>query len=306
MLSLNSVTKEFSDITAVNNVSFEAVPGNILGLIGPNGAGKSTIIRMIMNILAPDSGQILVDKKPISEKDKEIIGYLPEERGLYPKVSVNEMLLYLSSLKGVEKRESQQAIDEFLERFGLEAWKESKIETLSKGMSQKIQFISAVVHKPELIFLDEPFSGLDPVSTDLLREIILEYGKKGKTILFSTHNMENAERICNSIFLINRGKEIISGSMKEVKERYGKKTIIIEYDGDAGFVEGLSYIRSVSMYPRWMEIELEEGMSDRLLQDCIGKIEITKFEVSNPTLHNIFVDMVGKTEEGESERVKNG
>ena len=303
MLEVQSIAKRFGDLQAVADVSFSAEPGRILGLIGPNGAGKSTIIRMIMNILIPDSGAILFDGKTLSEEDKERIGYLPEERGFYKKVKLGEMLGYLASLKGVEKGLAEKNIDRWLDRFELGRWKDRKIEELSKGMSQKAQFIAAVAHDPEMVFFDEPFAGLDPVSMDMLRESILEMGRRGKTVLFSTHNMESAERICSTIFLINKGRKVIAGDTGNIKDSYGKKTVVLEFDGDGSIIGSLPEVRKVVRYPRWVEIDTAEGASpDALLQKLAGRLRIRRFEVAAPSLHAIFVDLVGgKTEEDQHE-----
>ncbi len=294
MLELRSVSKRFGETAAVDDVSFSAEPGRIFGLIGPNGAGKSTIIRMIMNILLPDSGTILFDGKPPAEEDKERVGYLPEERGFYKKVKLGEMLAYLASLKGMETAAAEKNIDMWLERFELSPWKERKIEELSKGMSQKAQFVAAVAHNPDMMFFDEPFSGLDPVSTDMLRESILEMGKEGKTVLFSTHNMESAERICSRLFLINKGREVLSGEMGSIKDSYGRKSVILEFEGDGSFIDALPEVRKLIRYPRWVEIDLADSASpDTLLAKLIGNISIRRFEVAAPSLHKIFVDLVG-------------
>lgn len=298
MIEVKSIKKTFGDITAVSDISFTANRNEIFGLIGPNGAGKSTTIRMIMNILAPDDGQILFDGNPIQEKDKERIGYLPEERGLYKKVKVNEMLIYLAKLKNADIQESQERIDYWLDRFDLMQWKEAKIEELSKGMGQKVQFIASMAHDPELIFLDEPFAGLDPVSSDQLRDSILDLGKQGKTILFSTHIMEHAEKICNSIFLINKGREVISGRVEDVKDTHGKKSVIVEFDGNSEFVKDLAMVKKVITYPRYLEIELtDDGDPDVLLKKLVDNVSVRKFEITTPSLHKIFVDRVGKKPE---------
>jgi ABC-2 type transport system ATP-binding protein len=298
MLEVRSVTKNFGDLTAVDAVSFTASPGQVYGLIGPNGAGKSTIIRMIMNILAPDTGKILFDGRPVREEDKSRIGYLPEERGLYKKVKLGEMLWYLADLKGADLKQGKENIDRWLERFELTEWKERKIEELSKGMTQKAQFIAAVAHDPEMMFFDEPFSGLDPVSTDMLRESIVEMGNRGKTVLFSTHNMESAERICSNIFMINKGREVISGGMSHIKDFYGSRSVILEFDGSADFISDLPEVEKMIRYPRWVEIELADDSSpDKLLAKLTGRISIRRFEVASPSLHKIFVDLVGKQPE---------
>ena len=281
----------------MDRVSFRTRPGDIFGLIGPNGAGKSTTIRMIMNILAPDSGEILFDGRPIREKDKERIGYLPEERGLYKKVKVNDVLRYLGSLKTDDKDGLQRNIDTWLEKFGLADWNNKPVETLSKGMSQKVQFIAAVAHDPEIIFFDEPFSGLDPVSSELLKDSILHLGRQGKTILFSTHIMDHAEKICGQIFLINRGKKLLSGSLEEIKKTYGRNVVTLEFSGDGGFIKELPGVENTIDYPRYCEVQLTEGHSpDRLLKDICGRISLRKFEVQAPSLHKIFIGMVKESE----------
>lgn len=303
MVEVQGITKRFGDLTAVDQISFTAKEGEIFGLIGPNGAGKSTTIKMIMNILVPDAGEIFFTGRRIREEDKEHIGYLPEERGLYKKVKVGEMLRYLCDLKGKSASQSGPEIDRWLARFGLAEWKERKIEELSKGMAQKVQFIAAIAHDPDLLFFDEPFAGLDPVSSDTLLEAIQELGSRGKTILFSTHIMEQAERICNKILLINKGREVVSGPVTEIKKRYGRNAVQIEFDGDVRFVEELQYVSHVSRYPRWIEAELTEPDSaDRLFKDLAGRVSVTRFERVAPSLHRIFVNLVGGREEQEEAR----
>lgn len=302
MLEVQEVSKNFTAVQAVDKISFTARAGEIFGLIGPNGAGKSTTIRMIMNILSPDSGKILFDGKMIREEDKDRIGYLPEERGMYKKVKVNDMLLYFGSLKSRDQNKIQKNIDLWLDRFELSGWKNHKVQELSKGMSQKIQFIASVAHEPNFIFFDEPFAGLDPVSSDLLRDAIINLGKEGKTILFSTHIMEQAERICSRILLLNKGKEVLSGSLEEIKNTYGKKTIIVEFDGPGDFIKTLPLVKNCITYPRYVELELFEGASsDELLRTLLQRISVRKFEIVSPSLHKIFVDTVGQKKEQRDE-----
>ena len=286
--------KRYDAVQAVDGVSFQTDEGSIFGLLGPNGAGKTTIIRMIMNIIAPDSGRILFDGRPIAEEDKDRIGYLPEERGLYKKMLVGDLLLYFASLKNRTAGEVENSIDRWLERFDLSDWKKRKVEKLSKGMSQKVQFIAAIAHDPEIVFLDEPFAGLDPISSDTIREAIVDLKAKGKTILFSTHIMDQAERLCNQIFLINRGQEILSGSLDQVKSRFGDNRVIIEFDGDMSFLKQTHTVSSMIEYPRYIEAKLSEGKSpDDLLQAVVGRVSIRRFEVVSPSLHKIFVEQVG-------------
>ena len=238
MIEVREVVKRYGDHLAVDGVSFRAQPGEIFGLLGPNGAGKSTIIRMIMNILAPDAGRVLFDGRPLAEADKERIGYLPEERGLYQRQTVREVLTYLAALKGVPAARSAAAIAAWLERFELADWRDRRVEQLSKGMAQKVQFIAAVAHDPEIVFFDEPFSGIDPVSTDVLRGALMELARAGKTVLFSTHLMDQAERICERVHIIGRGRTVVEGRLSEVKDRFGTGSIQVELDGDAGFLRG--------------------------------------------------------------------
>jgi ABC-2 type transport system ATP-binding protein len=303
MIELRAVSKSFGQVRAVDKISFATREGEIFGLLGPNGAGKSTTIKMIMNILAPDSGSILFNGSAIREKDKDRIGYLPEERGLYRKVKINEMLLYLASLKNADLSAAEKRLDEWLARFDLSEWKTSTPDALSKGMAQKVQFIAAILHDPEFIFLDEPFSGLDPVSTDVLREAVLELGGRGKTILFSTHNMEVAERLCSRILVIDHGREVISGSLADIKSRYGHNTVAVEFDGTIDFGSLSGMVRNVARFPRWVEVELADGASPQtLLRVLVNQVAVRRFEVVSPSLHKIFVELVGKGAKTGSER----
>ncbi len=283
---------------AVAGLSFEARPGEIFGLIGPNGAGKSTTIRMIMNIIAPDSGTIRFDGSPLSEADKDRIGYLPEERGLYRKAKLGEVLEYLAAIKGAKPALYRPSIDAWLERFGLSEWKNRKVQELSKGMAQKAQFIAAVAHNPSAVFFDEPFSGLDPLAQDELLAVMVELKQKGATVLFSTHIMEHAEKICERILLMDKGKEVVYGSMADIKAQYGRNAVQLEFDGDASFVAGLDFVESVVSYPRWIEVELKEDADpDALFRALAGRLRVRRFETVAPSLHKIFVRLVGGEEE---------
>ena len=304
MIELQSISKSFGQVKAVDKISFSTREGEIFGLLGPNGAGKSTTIKMIMNILTPDSGSILFNGSPLRESDKDRIGYLPEERGLYRKVKINQMLLYLAGLKNADGSAVEKRLDKWLARFDLSEWKTRTPEALSKGMAQKVQFIASVLHDPEFLFLDEPFSGLDPVSTDVLREAVLELGSRGTTILFSTHNMEVAERICSRILVIDHGREVISGSVADIKSRYGHNTVAVEFDGVIDFGSLAGMVRNVSRYPRWVEVELLEGASPQALLRClVGQVSVRRFEVVSPSLHKIFVELVGGPEKAGEERM---
>jgi len=293
MLEVCEVRKSFDNITAVAGLSFIARSGEIFGLIGPNGAGKSTTIRMAMNIIAPDSGAILLAGRPLAETDKARVGYLPEERGLYRKVKVEDMLLYLAALKGMVGDSARKAMIAWLERFGMLEWKDRKIDELSKGMAQKIQFIGSVIHSPELVILDEPFSGLDPPSQDLLLDSMLELKNRGVAVIFSTHIMEQAEKLCERILLIDKGRELISGTLPEVKASHGRNVVQVEYDGDAAFVEGLACVEGLRRYPRWLEAELANGSDpDDLFRALAGQLKVRRFEFMAPSLHKIFTNLV--------------
>ncbi len=294
VLSVEHVTKAYRNVPAVVDLSFETGKGSIFGLIGPNGAGKSTTIRMIMNIIAPDSGSIRFDGSPFSEAMKSRIGYLPEERGLYKKVKVQEMLLYLATLKGMKETEAKASASRWLAQFDLADWKNRPIAELSKGMAQKVQFIGSIVHDPDLVLFDEPFSGLDPLSQDLLLESLIELKSQGKTIIFSTHVMEHAEKICDRILLVDKGREVVSGSVGEVKDRYGRNAVQLEFDGDGSFIAGLPMVASVCAFPRWIDVELKAGGdSEALLAALVGKVRVRRFETMAPSLHKIFVALTG-------------
>jgi len=285
----------------VEGLSFEAVPGEIFGLIGPNGAGKTTTIRMIMNIIVPDSGIIRFNGAPLSEADKDHIGYLPEERGLYRKAKLGEVLEYLAAIKGAKANEYRLSINAWLERFGLSEWKNRKISDLSKGMAQKAQFIATVAHNPSVVLFDEPFSGLDPMAQDDLLSVMVELKHKGAIVLFSTHIMEHAEKICEKILLMNKGKAIVYGSMADIKAQYGRNAVQLEFDGDASFVQSLDFVDSVVSYPRWIEVELKEGTdSDLLFKALAGRLKVRRFETVAPSLHKIFIHLVG------GEEIENG
>lgn len=291
-IEARNLYKSYGQVQAVKDFSFKTESGKIYGIIGPNGAGKSTTIRMIMGILLPDSGQILFSGEKLNYNTLNRIGYLPEERGLYRKQICEDVLIYLAELKGKKKKQIYNRMCELLERFNLIEYKNKKIETLSKGMAQKIQFISTVLHEPDYIFLDEPFSGLDPVSIDELRDFLLELKNQGKVIMFSTHNMEQAERICDNISLINHGIEVLGGTIESIKSRFGKNSISISFEGILPDLKSIA--KNVQNYPKWAEIELINGVSS---QDCLSflvksDVKINKFEVIQPSLHSIFVKVV--------------
>ena len=277
----------------MDDVSFRAQPGEIFGLLGPNGAGKTTIIRMIMNLLTPDSGEVLFDGRPVEERDKNRIGYLPEERGLYRRQTVAEVLTYLAALKGVPKSQSAATIRSWLTRFDLADWHDRRVDRLSKGMAQKVQFIAAVVHDPEIVFFDEPFAGIDPVAIDILRAALVELARTGKTILFSTHMMEQAERICERVHIIDQAGTVLDGRLSEIKDRFGTRTIHVEADGDASFLRDDPAVAQLTGYPNYLEIEPADGVApERILERLIERLRVRRFEAVSPSLHRIFREHV--------------
>jgi len=297
VLELDGLVKDFDNKRAVNNVSLKLKRGEILGLLGPNGAGKTTTIRMTMNIIAPDSGTIKILGEHFSEKLKERIGYLPEERGLYRKMKVSETLRFFGELKGMKGDEIKARGSELLKKFDLEDYYDKKVEELSKGMAQKLQFITTIIHSPDLLILDEPFSGLDPVNIELVKDIILEKKKEGISIIFSTHLMAYAEKIVDDVVMINKGKKVIDGNLSGVKAQYGTKFVKVNYEGDSGFVRELDYVQSVKDYGNEMEIELNDiALKNKLLNDLVTKISVNGFQVTEPSLNNIFIRKVNEGE----------
>jgi ABC-2 type transport system ATP-binding protein len=297
-LTISGVTKRFDEFTAVDNLSLRVRPGRIFGLIGPNGAGKTTTIRMIVNITAPDEGSIQLFGQQMSPELQDRIGYLPEERGLYKKMKIVEQLRFFGELKNVKGKKVDEAIDRWLERVKLTEWKTKKASELSKGMQQKIQFIAAVLHDPDLMILDEPFSGLDPVAQELLKEVVLELKAEGKTIIFSTHQMEVAERICDDICMINKSKKVLDGTLREVKSGFGRNSVALRIEGGEGVLADPSLVAKVERHSDEIEALLAEGAdAQTLLQRLIASgASVSKFELVEPSLNDIFIAKVGETE----------
>lgn len=294
MLTAIDVRKEFATVVAVDGVSLEANRGEILGLLGPNGAGKTTSIRMILNIIQPDSGKILFDGKPFSEEIRDHLGYLPEERGLYRKNKLLNTILYFASLKGIDTAEGKRRAYKWLERFDLLTAYDRKIEELSKGNQQKVQFITSIIHEPDLVILDEPFSGLDPVNQIILKDIMLEMKHQGKAVIFSTHQMDQAEKLCDKICLINKGKVVLEGALADVKSSYGSNTVRIEFDGDPNILSTHPAFSAVQLYDNYAELVLANSIKPHIvLRDISQLLDIRKFENTEPSLNAIFLKMVG-------------
>lgn len=295
VLQLSNITKRYGDFTAVRELSLNVSKSSIFGLLGPNGAGKTTSIRMIVNITIPDDGNIEIFGQKLSPKMQERIGYLPEERGLYKKMKVRDQLEFLGGLKGVPAQELKKRVQQWAERLKISEWLEKKTEELSKGMQQKIQFIATILHRPELIILDEPFSGLDPVNANLLIEVIQELKASGTTIILSTHVMEQVEKLCDEICLINRSQKVLAGNLRAIKRDFSSNQIAIAYEGNGGFLKENRLIKEIKSYAHHVEVRLADGAdSQELLRQALNSgARINRFELIEPSLHEIFVQKVG-------------
>ena len=300
-ISVRNVCKYFGDFMAVDNLSLEVAPGSIFGLLGPNGAGKTTTIRMIVNITVPDKGEVFLFGEKMNDKLQERVGYLPEDRGLYKKMPVGEQLAFFATLKGVPKNKTKKLIDEWMERVGLSEWKYKKWEELSKGMQQKVQFVSTILHDPDLIILDEPFSGLDPINANLLKEIVQELKARNKTIIFSTHLMEQAEQMCDSICLVNRGRSVINGNIRAIKRTFlnemSELKIALEAEDYAGVLEDQSLVKNISANNHHVEVTLHEGINPQALLHKLvtAGVALNRFEILEPSLNEIFIESVNRT-----------
>lgn len=294
MLKVINIRKEFDTLVAVDGVSFEVRRGELFGLLGPNGAGKTTAIRTILNIIRPDSGQITFDGYPFTNEMWNTIGYLPEERGLYKKNKIISIITYFGLLKGLNERQIKPLAAYWLERFNLKDQGYRKLEELSKGNQQKIQFIISILHKPQLLILDEPFSGFDPVNQNLLKDVLLELRQQNVAIIFSTHQMEQVEKMCDNICLINKGKLVLSGDLREIKRQYGTNSIHLEYEGDGRFLKNFEFVKHADVYQNYAELELTDiAKSSELLSNLNDKIRLRKFEIVEPSLNSIFINVVG-------------
>ncbi len=293
MLEVHDVVKDFEEVRAVDNLGFTVETGDIYGLLGPNGAGKTTMIRMIMQIIKPDSGVITLNGESITVKTKDRIGYLPEERGLYQKMKLREVIEYFATLKDLDQEKATANTNKYLDRFDLLNRADDKIEELSKGNQQKIQFIISIIHEPKLLILDEPFSGLDPVNQVLVKEIISELQEHDTTILLSTHQMEQVERLCERICLINKGRPVLEGNLKEIKRNYGSRTIRIQSDEPLESMSNDDAFNSTKMEDGALEGELKDSiMPHDFLKQIVDRVTIRKFEVVEPSLEQIFVEQV--------------
>ncbi|MBP6515915.1 MAG: ATP-binding cassette domain-containing protein [Chitinophagales bacterium] len=294
-LSIEHVSKTFGDYKANDDISLSIQKGKIFGLLGPNGAGKTTLIRMITRILLPDSGTILFDGKPHNDKHTERIGYMPEERGLYKNMKVYDHLVYLAKLKGLSASDAKTKTVQWLQRLAIDSWRDKKIEELSKGMSQKVQFIGTVIHEPELLILDEPFSGLDPINSQIIDEEIHRLKAEGKTIIFSTHRMEQVDQICDEIGLINKGHLILHGDVMELKSRFKQSIYEVKFSESAENID-FSGIAVVEQSANRMVLRANEKSNAELLRLLLDRgLEITSFQEILPTVQQIFIQQVNSS-----------
>jgi ABC-2 type transport system ATP-binding protein len=296
-LELNKVRKAYGTFVAVDDLSFTIAKGTMFGLLGPNGAGKTSTIRMMIGITMPDSGEVRMFGEAFDRKQLQRIGYLPEERGLYAKMKVADQLAWFGQLHGLSATDARQRSLAWGERLDIASAFEKKTNELSKGMQQKIQFIATLLHEPEFIIMDEPFAGLDPVNARLLEDELTRLRGEGRTILFSTHRMDQVEKLCDSICLVNRGKAVLQGDLREIKSRYGRGTVQIALDNgaDSSFLSSSALVSSVNRYEGYIEVKLAQGADSQLLLHTVAdRTRINKFELMEPSLEEIFIDVVGK------------
>jgi len=292
-LELEQVTKRFTTVTAVDELSLAVPAGCVYGFLGPNGAGKTTTLRMVMGIIYPDAGTLRVLGSPSADAVKDRLGYLPEERGLYRKMKVGEILYYLGVIKGVPRNELRARIDRWLDTVELSGWRNRRVEELSKGMQQKLQFAATMIGEPELLILDEPFGGLDPLNVDLMIELILDFKRQGRTIIFSTHVMEQAEKLCDYLLLINKGRKVVDGTLAQIRSRYETQSVLVEADGDLEFLPSLPMVARVQANAHHLEVVLSNGQdSQGLLRALAERTHVRRFEIKLPSLHDIFIHLV--------------
>ena len=291
-VEIEEVTKTFGTVTAVGDLSLNVPRGCVYGFIGPNGSGKTTTLRMIMNIFYPDHGKIRVFGEDVHGAWTDRIGYLPEERGLYKKMKLRDILRFYARLKSA--RSANHEVEHWLERLELAEWANKKVETLSKGMSQKVQFIAAVVSRPEMVILDEPFTGLDPVNAEVIKDAVLELQSHDTTVIFSTHDMGTAERMCDYIFMIFKGQKVLDGTLASIQDQYGSDTIRVRIDGDPQLLQGLPGVERINNYGRFQELRMTNGAdSQEILRAMMNRAQVRQFELAKPSLHDIFVRIAG-------------
>jgi ABC-2 type transport system ATP-binding protein len=299
-LVLKGVSKAFAGPVAVRDLSLEVPRGSVFGLLGPNGAGKTTTLRMVMNILGADAGSIRILGQLADHATRDRIGYMPEERGLYPRMVLEEQLLFMASIKGLPRKVAAERMGPWLERLGLAEWRRRKTNELSKGMQQKAQFIATVLHEPDVLIMDEPMSGLDPVGMDVMRDVMVDLSRRGATIVLSSHQMDTVEKLCDRVVLINKGEKVLDGAVSEVKAGHGKNTLVLAFEGDGSFLGSLPGVAKVSDFGQYVEIRMSHGADPQaLLSEAAARLRIRRFEIVVPSLHDIFVETV-KGHDGEA------
>ncbi|MEW9051336.1 MAG: ABC transporter ATP-binding protein [Neobacillus sp.] len=298
VLKIEHVTKRFGQFTAVNDLSLVIPEKEMFGFLGANGAGKTTTFRMILGLLDPSAGRISWDDKPIDYSTSHLVGYLPEERGLYPKLKVKDQIVYLARLRGMQKNEAIQELTFWLERFKVPEYATKKVEELSKGNQQKIQFIAAVIHKPKLLILDEPFSGLDPVNVEMLKDAVLTLKESGTTIVFSSHQMHHVEEMCEHLCIMHKGKPVVHGSLKEIKRTFGKKNLVIHADFPLDMLKNYPGVLKARTTMEGIELQVEgEKVAEKILKEIVQNGFIRRFELEEPSLNDIFIEKVGDSYE---------
>ncbi|NIK79565.1 ABC-2 type transport system ATP-binding protein [Paenibacillus castaneae] len=293
-LKVEGIVKQYGDKTAVNGISFEVSEGEIYGLLGANGAGKTTTMRMVLGLIYPDEGQILYNGKAYSNNELRNLGYLPEERGLYPKVRVSDQLIYLGQLRGMSKKDADKNLKKWLDRFEVPEYYNKKVEELSKGNQQKIQFIASIIHSPKIVILDEAFSGLDPVNVELLKSTVKELRDTGTSILFSTHRMEHVEELCRNITILHRSNVVLKGSLKDIKKQFPKERVILNTENEITGLNQIVGVTNVVRHEYGYEVGIaNEAVGGDILRHAMGQSTITRFEIKEPTLNEIFIKTVG-------------
>jgi len=295
VVEVKNIRKSYDGFIAVDGVSFSLEEGTMFGLLGPNGAGKTTTMRMLMKIIVPDSGEILLFGEPFKQTHKNLLGYLPEERGLYPRMKLLDQLEFMAELKGIPASRAREEAAGWLKRFELYEFADKKIQELSKGMQQKAQFIGTILHRPRLVIMDEPFSGLDPINAKFLKDILLELKNEGMTIILSTHLMDQAEKLCEQICLINRGRVVLEGKLSEIKQRFSRNRVQLEYEGDGGRIARLPGVEQANDYGNYMEVRLTEDCPPQQFLKALvdGGIQVRRFETTETPLEDIFIEIVG-------------
>ncbi|MDQ0217621.1 ABC transporter ATP-binding protein [Peribacillus cavernae] len=294
VLQLNNVTKKFGDFTAVDSLNFTIPEREMFGLLGANGAGKTTTFRMILGLLDPTAGEISWNGKPIDYSTSPIIGYLPEERGLYPKLKVRDQIVYLARLRGMNKASAIKELQAWLERFKVPDYLDKRVEELSKGNQQKIQFIASIIHKPKLLILDEPFSGLDPVNVEILKDAVIDLRENGTTIVFSSHRMEHVEELCEHLCIMHRGSPVVAGKLKDIKRSFGKKNVVVHADFDLAFLDEFPGVMKSKTTTEGKVLQITgEDVAESILRELVPKGFVRRFELEEPSLNDIFIEKVG-------------